>query len=517
MSRVQMDAPATNFVLGGSGTWVGAPAADQLASYGGTLSNNSSVGATATVTPTTNAQATAFILGCARNDGATQIDIAVNGVVVATWSLWNGVAAGVGNNGFHFFRTLSPPIALPTGGAIATITLTNVSGGAMALDGAEFFTPEAVVANRVTGDGHSWMLGYDSAQAFPIPLNFHFLQTIAARLGMVEDNQGVNNEDMTNGGNNAAAVTDVQTISFDATGGTFQGTLTNPATGATGTFAATAWNATAATLQTNIRALGAPWAGVTVTGGAGAAFVVTMAGVTGYVPLMTLNTASLTGGTNHTAYVGHTTQGSATSNPQYNPQGNAQPAWVLAEQQYGGANNGLAWSRNPAVFVLMHGINNYQNWLLLENGNGGGVPAAGPLYEMRRYRQRQWEILARVHAQCPAAELYVVNQPPSLSSDPVPQNTGPGKPYTTEAARVAGAQIYGEMNLAIALGASDPLVPTTLVDVSQLLGWQNGGIAYQGDNAHPVLGGHTLIANAFMEKYRQRHQEKYGGSPQGAW
>lgn len=90
------------------------------------------------------------------------------------------------------------------------------------------------------------------------------------------------------------------------------GTITVTATVATAVTSALAFNATGATVQTALRLLptiGA--AGVTVTGSAGGPWVVTFAGelATKNVPLITLETNSLGGGTNPTLGIVETTPG----------------------------------------------------------------------------------------------------------------------------------------------------------------------------------------------------------------
>jgi len=90
------------------------------------------------------------------------------------------------------------------------------------------------------------------------------------------------------------------------------GTITITATLASAVTSAQLYNDTGATLQTKLRALptiGA--AGVTVTGAAGGPWVVTFAGelATKAVPLITLETNSLTGGTNPSVTIVATTPG----------------------------------------------------------------------------------------------------------------------------------------------------------------------------------------------------------------
>lgn len=103
-----------------------------------------------------------------------------------------------------------------------------------------------------------------------------------------------------------AAVNDVQTITITATGGTFTITFVDPITNTSYTTAAINYNDNAATQQSALNtAIGATAVAVTGTG----PFVYTFSG-TSYAGiaqnLMTLNTASLTGGS---ATIAHTTTG----------------------------------------------------------------------------------------------------------------------------------------------------------------------------------------------------------------
>jgi hypothetical protein len=107
-------------------------------------------------------------------------------------------------------------------------------------------------------------------------------------------------------GQATSAVNDVQTITVTATGGTFTLTFTDVITGVAVTTGAIAFNASASTQQTAINtAIGGSPVAVTGTG----PYVYTFSG-TGYAGvaqnLMTINTASLTGGS---ATIAHTTTG----------------------------------------------------------------------------------------------------------------------------------------------------------------------------------------------------------------
>lgn len=105
-----------------------------------------------------------------------------------------------------------------------------------------------------------------------------------------------------------AAVSEVQSLTITATGGTYTLTYTNPITGVQTATAAIAYNANAAAIASAINtALGGTAVAVTGTG----PFTITFSG-TGYTGapqgLLTVGTASLTGGT---ATISRTTSGSA--------------------------------------------------------------------------------------------------------------------------------------------------------------------------------------------------------------
>lgn len=148
------------------------------------------------------------------------------------------------------------------------------------------------VSPIVTYSGDYLSPAYDLEDALSLPVNLipNTTFAIGTVLGQV-----------------TSAVNDVQTITITATGGTFTITYTDPVTGETGTTAAIAYNANAATQQTAINtAIGATAVAVTGTG----PFVYTFSG-TAYAGkaqiLMTLDTSALTGGS---ATIAHTTTGS---------------------------------------------------------------------------------------------------------------------------------------------------------------------------------------------------------------
>lgn len=482
MSRTLIDENVAGFALGGSGAWASASAGDQLASYNGTLHTNGTTGGTATLTPP-SATTCVLILGCARLDGPTVCTITVDGAFYATWNLNTGASAG--DNRFYWFRTLCAPILLAAGTS-HTIVVTNTSGGTFALDGAEYYVAEAATVGRMTAGLHSWETGYPSVAGIA------WSSLVATALGLTADHQGVNNEDLANGVNAAAAVNDVQTVTVDATGGTFTLTLINPQTGASYTSGALggATTTTAATIQTTLRATNAIYNAITVTGSNGGPYTVTMLGGVGgvLVPLMAANSASLTGGTTHTATIAHTTKGQ-TSNPQYNTAGaNTTPGWMLAEAYGTAANEGLTWPRTPALFAAICGINDFGVW----NTNDTGTPAAGVGYSARRFAQRLKEIFWRIKANCPTAELWAMTQPPSLSSDVA-----------------ASWSTFAAINGAIIAAATDPTVQANVCDVRTLLGVANGGASLYGSD-HPNAAGHAILANAFLAAYRAKHTELYG-------
>lgn len=86
------------------------------------------------------------------------------------------------------------------------------------------------------------------------------------------------------------AVAEVQTLTIDATGGTF--TLT----GNGNTTAAIAENAAASVVQTAIRGLGGNYSEAIVSGSAGGPYTITFPFASGDVAALTTNAASLTGG-----------------------------------------------------------------------------------------------------------------------------------------------------------------------------------------------------------------------------
>lgn len=102
----------------------------------------------------------------------------------------------------------------------------------------------------------------------------------------------------------AVAVAEAQTITIDATGGTFT------ISGNSATTAAIAYNATAATVQTAIRGLGGAYSDVLVTGNAGGPYTITFPTGSGDVTALTTSAASLTGGAG-TATVATATAGTA--------------------------------------------------------------------------------------------------------------------------------------------------------------------------------------------------------------
>ncbi len=109
----------------------------------------------------------------------------------------------------------------------------------------------------------------------------------------------------------ASAVNDVQTITLNGgpTGGTFTVTFNGQST------AAQTYNVTTAALQTALQGLSSIGSGnVLVTGTAGASYVLTFSGTLAGAPMPNVTvTSALSGGTNPTATVTHTTLGSASN------------------------------------------------------------------------------------------------------------------------------------------------------------------------------------------------------------
>jgi hypothetical protein len=481
MSRTRVDETDASITLAGGGTWNGI--ADNP-SYNATLHYNVGAGATFRAVPPA-ATTCAFLIGCTRNDGPTAVTITVDGVQVATWNLNTGCLSA--DYRYYWYRSISPPIFLD--GLSSHTILATSAGGTFTADGAEYFVAEAATAGRLTSWGHSWPHGY----TLGTPATQRFGALIAAALGMTEDNQGVDNADLTNGTINAAgAVSDVQTVAaVGATSGTFQLSVT--ANGSTQTTPAQNWNVSAATLLAAIQGLSnvgaaqvAIASGTAVNTGSGVALTWqgNLAGI--YVPTMAITATSVAGAT---LTVAQTTAGQPT-NPQYASQGNQMPAWMLAELSN---TLGLTWTQKPALFVAMHGTNDLGNWLNYDNGNGGlGIPAAGAGYSRRRLTQRMREAFWRVRANTPTAELWAMTQPPPLSAD-----------------TVANRPIYADINAGILAAAYDATVGASVVECANLLGVQNGGaLLYTTD--HPNATGHRILANGFIDVYRRAHPEKYG-------
>ena len=105
-------------------------------------------------------------------------------------------------------------------------------------------------------------------------------------------------------------VAEVQTltVSGSPTGGTF----TVKPTGTTTETAAIAYNASAATVQSAIRALGGAYAAANVTGSAGGPWTVTFERASGDIVQLVIGTNSLTGGTSPTVAGATTTAGTGT-------------------------------------------------------------------------------------------------------------------------------------------------------------------------------------------------------------
>jgi hypothetical protein len=132
----------------------------------------------------------------------------------------------------------------------------------------------------------------------------------------------------------AVTTAEVQTVTISGspTGGTF--TLTANGNTSSGI----AYNATAATVQTAIRALGGLYAGVTVSGSAGGPYTVTFPANAYNVAQMTASGAGLTGGSSPSVAVATTTSGVANAG-KYGPYDS-------------GASNGLqTLSRGTTVIV----------------------------------------------------------------------------------------------------------------------------------------------------------------------
>lgn len=90
----------------------------------------------------------------------------------------------------------------------------------------------------------------------------------------------------------------VVTITGTPTGGTFRLSLGGVSTGDL------AYNAASSAVQTAVRALGAPWAGATVSGSAGGPYTVTLSPVGGAAAPLVVAANALTGGTNPSVVIG---------------------------------------------------------------------------------------------------------------------------------------------------------------------------------------------------------------------
>ncbi len=90
----------------------------------------------------------------------------------------------------------------------------------------------------------------------------------------------------------------VVTITGTPTGGTFRLSLGGVSTGDL------AYNAASSAVQTAVRALGAPWAGATVSGSAGGPYTVTLSPVGGAAAPLVVAANGLTGGTNPSVVIG---------------------------------------------------------------------------------------------------------------------------------------------------------------------------------------------------------------------
>lgn len=105
-------------------------------------------------------------------------------------------------------------------------------------------------------------------------------------------------------------VAEVQTLTV--TGTPAGGTFTVKPTGTTTETAAIAYNASAATVQTAIRALGGAYANANVTGAAGGPWTVTFERASGDIVQLVIGTNSLTGGTSPTVAGATSTAGTGT-------------------------------------------------------------------------------------------------------------------------------------------------------------------------------------------------------------
>lgn len=144
----------------------------------------------------------------------------------------------------------------------------------------------------------------------------------------------------------ATATNDVQTLTLTGspTGGTFTLTGTNPLSGLNFTSATIANDASAATLQTELRKVAnfGP-SGVTVTGSAGGPWTLTFAGggLSGVpIPILVLGTNALTGGTAPSLTIAHTTTGrTAGTYGKYT----GSPVAVPAAPTVSGTGSGSGW------------------------------------------------------------------------------------------------------------------------------------------------------------------------------
>lgn len=193
-------------------------------------------------------------------------------------------------------------------GAICVPTTSTPGGATNAREHAGIFLPDGSAARAA----YTMITGYRGGTAEKSIRNvfaaFGFTFSRTAAPGISGTGYGRNLDFSATLG-----VDEIQTFTINATGGTFDGSCLGTA------FTGYAWNISAATLQTNLRALaGVGGANLTVTGGPGgtAPLVITFIGTKANtdVALITIDSTNLTGGS-HTGTVVETQKGGITTVP----------------------------------------------------------------------------------------------------------------------------------------------------------------------------------------------------------
>ncbi len=175
-----------------SGGWT---AVGDGAASGSSYLYSATAGNTATITIDAGLGVTSVLLVGANTNNNGVATISVNGVVVQTWNQQNYSTAAS-----TWYRTCAAPVVLtPTQSSNGcTIVLTVVSGTVI-LDAVDRYTTSGVTTGRLTTFGHSIVAGGQGTGTSQVTTASRFGGLLAAALGMVEDNQGVVGEAISNG------------------------------------------------------------------------------------------------------------------------------------------------------------------------------------------------------------------------------------------------------------------------------------------------------------------------------